>query len=87
MLWLAIQNKATSGLSSKIANIMKKSKLIPIGLLLMAVGLHCLHLSIENFSGQIKLGFVSKILLIVGVVSIFLFWFDHSKVGKGKSRK
>lgn len=61
---------------------MKKSRLIPIGIFVAAAICYGLHLSIENFSFQVKFGFLSKILLIVGVVSIFLFWFGDSKETK-----
>lgn len=64
---------------------MKKSKLIPIGILAIAVLSYCLHLSVESFSFQVKLGFLSKMLLIVGIISCWIFWTDFLETKNEKS--
>lgn len=51
---------------------MKKSWLISLGVVMLAVIFYALHLSVENFSLQVKFGFISKILMIAGVLSIWL---------------
>lgn len=51
---------------------MKKSWLISLGVVILAVIFYGLHLSIENISLQVKFGFLSKILMIAGVLSLWL---------------
>lgn len=45
----------------------------PIGMIVCAAIMYCVHLSVDNFSLQVKLGFMSKILLVVGLISLWLF--------------
>ncbi len=52
---------------------MKKTTLYSLGMIAVAVMLYCIHLSIDNFSLQVKIGFMSKILLIVGIIGLWLF--------------
>lgn len=52
---------------------MKKSLLYSLGMIVIAGILYCVQLSIENFSLQVKIGFLSKISLIVGIVSLWIF--------------
>jgi len=59
---------------------MKKSKLIPVGLLAFAALSYGLHMTVESFAVQIKFGFLSKILLIVGIISCWIFWTDYLDV-------
>lgn len=61
---------------------MKKSMLYSIGMIVLAAIMYCVHLSTDNFSLQIKLGFMSKILLIAGIVSLWLFGIPDSRKGK-----
>ncbi|MFK7983477.1 MAG: hypothetical protein AB8G86_26085 [Saprospiraceae bacterium] len=52
---------------------MKKSMLYSLGMIVLAMIIYCVHLSVDSFSLQVKLGFMSKILLVVGIVSLWLF--------------
>ena len=65
---------------------MKKSMLYSIGMIVFAVILYCVHLSVDNFSLQIKLGFMSKILLIIGVISLWLFGISDVMKHKNDSK-
>lgn len=66
--------------------IMEKSLLYSLGMITVAGILYCLQLSIESFSLQVKLGFLSKILLVVGIVSLWLFGIPDT-IKKKKSSK
>ncbi len=61
---------------------MKKSMLYSIGMIVLAAIMYCIHLSTDNFSLQVKLGFMSKILLIAGIVSLWLFGMSSSNKKK-----
>jgi len=49
--------------------------------------LYCLQLSVESFSLQVKLGFLSKILLVVGIISLWLFGISDSTKKEKRNRK
>jgi len=67
---------------------MKKSLLYPLGMIVLAGISYYLQSSTESFSLQVKLGFLSKILLIVGIVSLWLFGVsDYFKLPVTKSQK
>lgn len=47
--------------------------LYSLGMIFIAVVFYCAHLSVDSFSLEVKLGFMSKMLLIAGVVSLWVF--------------
>lgn len=65
---------------------MKKSIGYSLGMILLAAIMYCIHLSIDNFSLQVKLGFMSKILLIAGVISLWVFGIADITNKKGDSK-
>jgi len=80
------QLKLRLGIPGHDIIITKKSddveKCIPLlyslGMIAVAGILYCLQLSVESFSLQVKLGFLSKILLVVGIISLWLFGISDS---------
>jgi len=62
-----------------------ESLLYSLGMIAVAGILYCLQLSIESYSLQIKLGFLSKILLIVGIISLWLFGIPDTVKNKKSS--
>lgn len=52
---------------------MKKNTLISLGMILFGAVTSFINLSPDYFTLQIKLGFVGKISLLVGLISFWLF--------------
>lgn len=64
---------------------MKKPLLYSLGIIIAAGISYYLQVSVESFSLQVKFGFLSKILLIVGIVSLWLFGIPSMLGNKDKS--
>lgn len=64
---------------------MNKNAFKSLGILALAGVLYVLHLTVESTSLEIKFGFLSKILLIVGLLSFWLFGVLGTDSKRGKN--